>query len=123
MLEPRHMNAPLTYFPAILRSEHDSPIDALVALGVPREECMELVAACWHQASHRSGHSLLAWVDGGRAVAVLPLANGRWACNAYPDQACSSQREAARRVEKLAKRGRQGLVGVVPAEPAGTMPA
>jgi hypothetical protein len=112
------------FFPAVLRSEHDSPIDALVALGVPREECMELVAACWHRASHDPGHSLLATVDGGRAVAVLPLTDGRWAaCNAFPEQACSSRQEAARRAGKLAKRGRQALVGVVPQMPAGTMTA
>lgn len=112
------MSLPLVYFPAILRSEHESPIDALVALGLPREECMDLVAASWH----RPGESLVAQVDGGRAVAVLPLPGGRWAaCNAYLEHACASPRDAARRLEKLSKRGRQGLVGAFRQEPAGTM--
>lgn len=112
------MNADLYYFPAVIRSEHDSPIDALVALGVPRDESMELVAASWNQ----PGLSLLTQVDGGRPVVVLPLGGGRWAaCNAYPEQSCREANEAARRAEKLAKRGRRGLVGVWGGAPAGTM--
>ncbi|BBN89087.1 MULTISPECIES: hypothetical protein [Azospira] len=112
------MDSELQYFPAVLRSEHDSPIDALVALGLPREECMELVAASWG----RPELSLLAWVDGGRAVAVLPLAEGRWAaCNAFVEQSCREPKEALRRAGKLAKRGRRALVGVWAGAPAGTM--
>lgn len=112
------MSPDLVYFPAIIRSKHESPIDALVALGLPRDECMDLVAASWHQ----PGQSLVAQVDGGRAVAVLPLPGGRWAaCNAYLEHGCATPGEAARRLEKLCKRGRQGLVGAFRREPAGTM--
>lgn len=112
------MAAPFRYFPAVLRSIHDSPIDALVALGLPREECMDLVAACWSQ----EGGPLLAAVDGGRAVAVLPVEAGRWAaCNAYPEQSCDDPREAARRAARLAKRGRRALVGCWAGGAAGTI--
>lgn len=115
------MTASLVYFPAVIRSEHESPIDALVALGVPREECMDMVAASWC-AGVGAESCLLTEVDGGRAVAVLPLAAGRWAaCNAYPEQGCGDPREAARRLARLLKRGRRGLVGVWGGGAAGTM--
>lgn len=97
------------YFPAVVRSLHDSPIDALVALAVPRDEAMDLVAASWS----RGDRSLVAWIDGGRPVAVVRTPEGRWAaCNAFLDQATADPDEAARRLTKLAKRGRRGLVGV-----------
>ena len=102
------------YFPAIVCDEFDSPVDALVALCVPRDEAMELVTASW---SADPAFSLLATVDGGRHVAILRTDDGRWAaCNAYPELACSNRREAERRLKKLEKRGRHGRIGVMAGE-------
>ncbi len=96
------------YFPAIVCVECDSPIDALVALCIPRDEAMDLVAASW-----RGGESacVLATVDGGRRVAALRTPEGRWAaCNAFLDKAFNSRGEAERELSKLLKRGRRGYV-------------
>lgn len=104
------------YFPAILCVECDSPIDALVALCVPRDEAMNLVAASWRG---EASSCVLATVDGGRRVAVLRTPQGRWAaCNAFLDFACSTHSEAERQLQKLLKRGRRGYVGVLPDEEA-----
>lgn len=106
-------SAPLIsgYFPAIVCTVCDSPIDALVALCVPRDEAMDLVAASWRLNSETC---LITTLDGGRPVAVLRTPEGRWAaCNAFLDQTCSTPLEAARRLGKLLKRGRQGCVGYV----------
>ena len=107
------------YFPAVVCAEFDSPIDALVALCVPREEAMDSVTASW--SNNTAGHwpddladSLLATVDGGRTVAVVRTEAQRWAaCNAFPELACATRAEAERRLQKLLKRGRRGCVGVV----------
>lgn len=102
------------YFPAILCAEHDSPIDALLALCVPHDEAMDLVAAAW-----RNGDAscIVTTVDGGRNVAVLRTAEGRWAaCNAFLDACSSTRREAERQLQKRLKRGRRGYVGVLQAE-------
>ena len=99
------------YFPAILCAEFDSPIDALVALCVPHDEAMALVAASW---SNAPDESLIATIDGGRQVAALPTPDGRWAaCHAFLDHATSSRQDAERRLKKLLKRGRCGYVGVL----------
>lgn len=102
------------YFPAVICSEFDSPVDALIALHVPQDEAQDLVTAAW------TGHEaecVLASVDGGRQVAAIRQSDGRWAaCNAFPDEACSTRREAERRLLKLLKRGRKGTVGTIPAE-------
>ncbi len=103
--------APRLYFPAIVCVECDSPIDALVALCIPRDEAMDLVAASW-----RGGESacVLATVDGGRSVAALRTPEGRWAaCNAFVDKRSSSPQEAERELGKLLKRGRRGYIGVL----------
>jgi hypothetical protein len=100
-----------SYFPAIVCVECDSPIDALVALCIPRDEAMNLVAASW-----RGGEStcVLATVDGGRSVAALRTPQGRWAaCNAFLDKRFKSKREAERELGKLLKRGRRGYVGML----------
>ena len=62
------MSGKLHYFPAVLCVLCDSPIDALVALCVPRDEAMELVAASW---AGDPPCCVLASVDGGRSVAAL----------------------------------------------------
>lgn len=104
--------AALSYFPAVVCTVCDSPIDALVALCVPREEAMDLVAAAWQESS---AGCIVATLDGGRPVAVLQTPEGRWAaCNAFMDELCATPQEAARRLEKLLKRGRQGYVGCIP---------
>lgn len=101
------------YFPAILCVECDSPIDALLALCVPRDEAMDLVEASW---ADDPSTSLMATLDGGRTVAVLRTPDGRWAaCNAFLEHAGSTPREAERQLHKLLKRGRRGYVGVLPA--------
>jgi hypothetical protein len=104
------------YFPAIVRVERDSPIDALVALCVPRHEAMNLVAASW--AASASG-CLLATLDGGRSVVVLRTAEGRWAaCNAYLGLLSATHQEADLRLRKLLKRRDRGYVACAPARPA-----
>lgn len=109
----------LSYFPAILCVECDSPIDALVALCVPRDEATELVAASWRGNDAGSlvdagAGTLVATLDGGRSVAVLPMPEGRWAaCNAFLDPCYATQQEAERRLGHLLKRGRRGYVGVL----------
>jgi hypothetical protein len=100
-----------SYFPAIVCTVCDSPIDALVALCVPRDEAMDLVAASWQK---NGDVCIVATLDGGRPVAALLTPEGRWAaCNAFMDELCETQQEAARRLGKLLKRGRLGHVGCV----------
>ena len=97
------------YFPAILCVECDSPIDALVALCIPREEATDLVAASWR--NEESG-CIMATVDGGRSVAALRTPEGRWAaCNAFTEPSYATRSEAERQLQKLLKRGRRGYVG------------
>ena len=97
----------ILFLPALIRSEHDSSLDALVALDLPRGEAMDLTVAGWGGAPL----AILAAVDGGRPVAAVPLPDGRWAaCNTYPDEAAETRSEAERRLRKLLKRGRRGLV-------------
>ncbi len=99
----------LRYFPAGCRPLHHSPVDALVALGVPRDECLDLVTSSWGGSEDRA---LLAWIDGGRPVAALARPGGLWAaCNAYLEYASPDPGEAARRLAKVLKRGRGGWVG------------
>ena len=104
------------YFPAIVCAEFDSPIDALVSLCVPADEAMDLVSATW---TTGEADCVMTVIDGGRTVAALRTAQGRWAaCNAFAGQLCATAREAERRLEKLLKQGRRGTVGVIPAERA-----
>ena len=99
---------PYRYFPAIVCRECDSPIDALVALCVPRDEAMDLVAASWRD---EAGVCLLATVDGGRRVVVMRTADGRWAaCNAFLEPGFATPAEAERELKKLLKRKRRGIV-------------
>ena len=101
------------YFPAIVRVECDSPIDALLALRVPRHEAMDLVAASWRETRPTP---LLAILDGGRPVVVLRTPEGRWAgCNAFLGKLCASHEEANRRLGKLLKRCHRGYVACLPA--------
>lgn len=101
------MSAKLSYFPAIIRSEHEAALDALVALDIPRGEAMNLLVAHWGEV----GRAILAEVDGGRPVAAVPTPDGRWAaCNTFPEHTCTSEREASRRLATLLRRGRRGLV-------------
>ena len=103
------------YFPALECALFDSPIDALLSLCVGHDEAMELVIASWPGARtgdfSETSSCLLTEVDGGRPVAVLRTAEGRWAaCNAFPELACATRSEAERRLKKLQKRGRRGYV-------------
>lgn len=102
-----------SYFPAIICAEFDSPIDALIALCVPQDEAMNLVAASWRNAD---SSCVVATIDGGRNVAALRMPEGRWAaCNAFLDFRCSTARDAERQLQKLLKRGRRGCVGTLAA--------
>lgn len=97
------------YFPAIVCIVCDSPIDALVALCVPRKEAMELVTASWGSSE---AACLVAILHGGRPVAVLLTPEGRWAaCNAFLDELFATPQEAGKRLDTLIKRGRRGYVG------------
>ncbi|MDR0441154.1 MAG: hypothetical protein LBI59_09285 [Candidatus Accumulibacter sp.] len=102
------------YFPAMIRAEYDSPVDALAAgLRVPYDEALDLAAAAWASGQTRC---ILTRIDGGRQVAAILLPNGRWAaCNAFTGQLCATPREAERRLGKLLRRGRRGTVGAMPA--------
>ena len=105
------MSGKLTYFPAILCALYDSPIDALVAQCVPRDEAIELVTAAWADDPHSC---ILTTVDGGRSVVALRTEHGRWAaCNAFPDRSSATRDDAERALKKLLKRGRQGYVGTL----------
>lgn len=106
------MNPVARFFPAIVRSEHDSALDALVALDLPRGEAMDLLVASWSD----PGLAILAVVDGGRPVAAVPLADGRWAaCNTFPEQRSTTLAEAERSLSRLLRRGRRGLVACLAA--------
>ena len=105
------MSGQLSYFPAVLCVLCDSPIDALVALCVPRDEAMELVAAAW---SDDQPSCVLATLEGGRCVAALRTEDGRWAaCNAFHELASATHRDAERALQKLLGRGRSGYIGIV----------
>ena len=105
---------PKRFFPAVICAVFESPIDALIGLHVPQDEAMDLVAAAWQE---ESSECVLASVDGGRNVAAIRLGDGRWAaCNAFVEEICASPSEAARRLQKLLKRGRRGTVGVIAGE-------
>lgn len=102
-----------SFFPAILCAEFDSPIDALIALCVPLDDAVTLVTAAW---CNGEAETVLTTVDGGRAVVALRTEAGRWAaCNAFLDDLCSTRSEAERRLQRLLKRGRKGMVGVIEA--------
>jgi hypothetical protein len=99
------------YFPAVIRAEYDSPIDALAGLRVPLDEALDIVAAAWADGPARC---ILAQVDGGRQVAAILLPSGRWAaCNAFTEPPCATPREAERRLGKLLRRGQRGTVGAM----------
>jgi hypothetical protein len=106
------------YFPAIVRVECDSPIDALVALRIPRHEAMDLFVASWTEVE---SNCLVAILEGGRPVVVMRTPEGRWAaCNAFLSDLCASREEADRRLRKLLKRRRRGYVACLPARPTTT---
>ena len=113
-MNPGSIPSARRYFPAIICGEYDSPIDALLALCVPRDEAMDLVVAAWSAGAVGCCDCVLATVDGGRDVAVLRRADGRWlACNAFLEFACTTRNEAERLLQKLQKRGRRGCIGVL----------
>ncbi|MDO8931146.1 MAG: hypothetical protein Q7U97_02015 [Rhodocyclaceae bacterium] len=110
-MSPTPAAAAFGYFPAIVCVVCDSPVDALVALCVRRDEAMELVVASWQD----SGAScIVATLHGGRPIAALLTPEGRWAaCNAFMDELFATPHEAGRRLDQLLKRGRRGYVGHV----------
>ncbi|WP_221227642.1 hypothetical protein [Rhodocyclus tenuis] len=124
------------YFPAIICAEFDSPIDALLALTVPRDEALDLVVAAWPEwrrelaapvspappdelankvyvaAAAQDLPALLTRISGGRHVAVMLTAAGRWAaCNAFPEPPCLSLADAEARLAQLLRRRRRGCIG------------
>jgi hypothetical protein len=120
------------YFPAIIIAVFDSPLDALVALTVPRDEALDIVVASWPVLARRAaGNALaaeegidvgsddapaiIAHIQGGRCVAVLPTAAGRWAaCNAFLDPPCHTRVDAERLLARLLRGRRVGCVGRLP---------
>jgi hypothetical protein len=106
---------PCGYFPAIVCMVCDSPIDALVALCVRREEAMMLVVASW---SGGDPGCIVTTLHGGRPIAVLRTPDGRWAaCNAFLGEFFATPKAAGRRLAELLKRGRRGYVGHVRCTP------
>lgn len=100
---------PLGYFPAIVCVICHSPIDALVALCLPRDEAMMLVTASW---GSREAGCIVATLHGGRPIAALLTPEGHWAaCNLVLDEIFATPQEARRRLDRLLKRGRRGYVG------------
>jgi hypothetical protein len=105
----------LRYFPAIVCIVCDSPIDALVALCVPRKDAMALITASWRS---NETNCIVTTLHGGRPIAVLLTPEGRWAaCNAFLDERFATPEQAGRRLAELLKRGRQGYVGHLRDEP------
>lgn len=103
------------YFPAIVCMVCDSPIDALVALCVRRDEATMLFTAALHGGN---AGCIVATLHGGRPIAALLTPEGRWAaCNAFLDELHATPQQAGRRLERLLKRGRQGYVGFLCAPP------
>jgi hypothetical protein len=101
------------YFPAIACIICDSPIDALVALCVPRVEAMMIVSASWPRAD--ATECFVATLHGGRPIAALRTPEGRWAaCNAFLEELFATPEAAARRLTQLLKRGRRGYIGYLP---------
>ena len=106
----------LRFVPVVVCSEHDSPIDALLALHVAHDDAVDAVAAAIHGAAGvlPPGFAVLAESDGGRAVAAVRTAEGRWAAgNAFPEKIGSSAAVAERELKRLLKRGRCGLVAQI----------
>ena len=99
----------LGYFPAIVRVECDSPIDALVAACIPRHEAMDLVAASW---SKGGTACIVATLDGGRQVVVLRTPEGRWAVQCLPGQALCYPPGGRTAIEPTAKTLSPGLRGL-----------
>ena len=98
-----------SYFPAIACVVLDSPIDALVALCLRRDEATMLVTASW---GGGADGCIVATLHGGRAIAALRLPDGQWAaCNAFLDELFATAQEASWRLDRLLKRGRRGYVG------------
>ena len=96
------------YFPAVIHSVHASPIDALTSLCVPNDEASSIVIASWY----RSTQCLFAVVNGGRTVVAIKTGEVEWAaCNTYLDYASPSFEEAKRQLERILKRGQNGMVG------------
>jgi hypothetical protein len=99
------------YYPAIVRDRFDSPIDALIALGVPSDEATDLVAASWRECG---AGSIVTTIPGGRQVAVLAVSSGRWAaCAVFLEAHCATQRDAERRLARLLKPGTRGTASVL----------
>ncbi len=102
---------PYGYFPAIVCVVCDSPVDALVALCVRRDEALMLVAAAWQEGE---AACIMSTLHGGRPIVVLPTPEGRWAaCNAFLEEIFTTPQAAERRLAKMLKRGRLGYVGHV----------
>lgn len=114
-MTPAPLSQSFGYFPAILCMVCDSPVDALVALCVRRDEAMRLVAASWQDGE---AVCMVAILHGGRPVAVMRTPEGRWAaCNAFFEEFFATPEAAGRRLAKMLKRGRQGYVGYLGREP------
>ncbi len=104
------------FVPVVVCGEHDSPIDALLALHVAHDDAADAVAAAFHGAAGvpRPGFAVLAESDGGRVVAAVRTMEGRWAAgNAFPEKACATLAGAERELLRLVKRGRRGLVAYI----------
>lgn len=100
------------HFPAIVRSEHDSPLDALLAVCIPRPEALNLLAAAW---AIGGSDCLFSILDGGRPVVVLRTPQGRWAaCNAHLGELSLTLHQADRRRAKLEKGQRQAYLASLP---------
>ena len=100
------------FFPVVVCSAHDSPLDALLAMHVAQDEAADAVAAALFTAvDPPPGFAVLAEVDGGRAVAAVHTADGRWAAgNAFPEQGGATYAVAERTLSRVVKRGRHSLV-------------
>lgn len=99
------------FYPAIVRERFDSPIDALISLGVPADEATDLVAASWSQGC---AGSIVTTTFGGRHIAVVAQGAGRWAaCNFFAEALCTTQIDAERRLLRLFRPGTRGSAGIL----------
>ncbi|HOL64563.1 MAG TPA: hypothetical protein PLB97_04425 [Accumulibacter sp.] len=100
--------AEFVYFPATIRLECDSPLDALIRAGVGQHAALNLIVAAWDK---QETDCLLANIDGGRHVVVTRLPGERWvACHPWLMDPCASIQEAEKRMQKRRRHQTRGIV-------------
>lgn len=103
---PQSANRQSHHYPAVAYAEFDSPIDALIALGIPRDEAQETLVATWSAtyANHHTAVITATHTEQQYLIAALHLPSTRWAaCKVFLEKAWSTPREVERRMGQLFK--------------------